>query len=167
MNDLFFEGGVVARGPVDDGQAEFECEKNWILAHVGQSFPFLCDRLDHLVAYLLDTLNAEASVAEAHRLAEEQEIANGGGIECGCCFGEYVWVSWQHLYNTRQVKGSELTVQGRMFQCQEGHLFCKECSTQHAETRLGDQEHVSTFFAPSPLSVADHEDHNVHGYLRM
>lgn len=30
-----------------------------------------------------------------------------------------------------------------MYQCQEGHLFCKECSIKHAETKLGDQDHVS------------------------
>lgn len=34
----------------------------------------------------------EAEVVEAKRLAHELELAEGG-IECGCCFGEDVWVS--------------------------------------------------------------------------
>lgn len=35
----------------------------------------------------------EASEAEAKRLATEETLANGGGMECGCCFGEEPLVS--------------------------------------------------------------------------
>ncbi|WVR04125.1 hypothetical protein IAU60_001124 [Kwoniella sp. DSM 27419] len=56
---------------------------------------------------------------EAKRIAYEEAMAAGGGIECGCCFGEDIW--------------------DNMFQCAEGHLFCKPCATQYAETKLGEQ----------------------------
>lgn len=39
------------------------------------------------------TTRIEAETLEAKRLAHEEALANGGGIECGCCFGEEVWVS--------------------------------------------------------------------------
>lgn len=35
----------------------------------------------------------EADTVEAKRLAHEEALANGAGIECGCCFGEEIWVS--------------------------------------------------------------------------
>jgi hypothetical protein len=35
----------------------------------------------------------DADAVEAKRLAHEEALATGGGIECGCCFGEEIWVS--------------------------------------------------------------------------
>jgi TRIAD3 protein (E3 ubiquitin-protein ligase RNF216) len=58
---------------------------------------------------------------------------------CGCCFTEEVWVSAGIAVSRR----SQLTTQEELVQCQEGHLFCKDCVTQHAQTKLGDQSFVS------------------------
>jgi hypothetical protein len=33
--------------------------------------------------------------------------------------------------------------QAEMYQCAEGHLFCAECATKNAETKLGEQRVVS------------------------
>jgi hypothetical protein len=35
----------------------------------------------------------EADAETAKKMAYEEALANGGGIECGCCFGEEIWVS--------------------------------------------------------------------------
>ncbi|WVQ94567.1 hypothetical protein IAU59_001647 [Kwoniella sp. CBS 9459] len=64
----------------------------------------------------------EKDEEEARKLAHEDALANGGGIECGCCFGEEVWED--------------------TFQCAEGHLFCRECVTKHVETKLGEERTV-------------------------
>ncbi|WVQ83480.1 hypothetical protein IAT38_005621 [Cryptococcus sp. DSM 104549] len=85
----------------DEGAAEFEREKEWLDA-------------------LLEKEATEKNEAEAKRIAYEEAIAQGHGIECGCCFGDEL------LEN--------------MVQCAEGHLFCNDCALQHAETKLGDQQ---------------------------
>ncbi|KIR76730.1 E3 ubiquitin-protein ligase RNF216 [Cryptococcus gattii EJB2] len=64
--------------------------------------------------------NAEKEEAERKRKILDEAIASGYGIECGCCFGDEI------LEN--------------MFQCAEGHLFCKECTMRNAEMKLGEQQ---------------------------
>ncbi|KAE8540681.1 hypothetical protein D1P53_003045 [Cryptococcus gattii VGV] len=64
--------------------------------------------------------NAEKEEAERKRKILDAAIASGQGIECGCCFGDDI------LEN--------------MFQCAEGHLFCKECTMRNAEMKLGEQQ---------------------------
>ncbi|WWC59886.1 uncharacterized protein I303_102448 [Kwoniella dejecticola CBS 10117] len=87
-------------GPLDGIAEEFDKELNWLHNHL--------------------VVKAEKlSEEEARRIATEEALAAGGGIECGCCFGE--------------------TLLEDMIQCNEGHLFCCECATQHAETKLGEQ----------------------------
>nr|XP_019012339.1 uncharacterized protein I206_03186 [Kwoniella pini CBS 10737]OCF51120.1 hypothetical protein I206_03186 [Kwoniella pini CBS 10737] len=84
--------------PLDQGALEFDNELKWLLNH----------------------LEAEkADAEEARRLATEQALAGGAGIECGCCFDE--------------------TLLEEMIQCNEGHLFCRQCAKTHAETKLGEQ----------------------------
>ncbi|WRT65364.1 uncharacterized protein IL334_002307 [Kwoniella shivajii] len=61
----------------------------------------------------------DMDAAEAKRLALQEPMEGGEGIECGCCFTE--------------------TLMEDMAQCIEGHLFCRECTTTHAETKLGEQ----------------------------
>jgi hypothetical protein len=53
---------------------EFELEKNWILAHVA-------------------TLRVKRDAEIAKKLADEAEWAAGGGVECGCCFDDFLPVS--------------------------------------------------------------------------
>ncbi|ORX36468.1 hypothetical protein BD324DRAFT_651707 [Kockovaella imperatae] len=65
---------------------------------------------------------AQDLAAEMAKTAHDTALANGEGIECGCCFGEEVW--------------------DNMFQCDEGHLFCRDCAKMHAETKLGEQKTV-------------------------
>ena len=59
---------------LDAGAIEFELEKNWILAHVAAK-------------------RAAEDARVAQELADQAELDAGNGIECGCCFGEYVAVS--------------------------------------------------------------------------
>jgi TRIAD3 protein (E3 ubiquitin-protein ligase RNF216) len=40
-----------------------------------------------------------------------------------------------------------------MFQCSEGHLFCRECTTMHIETKLGEQRHVSSLSSHYPVKL--------------
>ncbi|WVF67056.1 hypothetical protein IAT40_001800 [Kwoniella sp. CBS 6097] len=86
---------------VNAGLAAFEAELAWLQAAKAK-------------------VRCDEDEAEAKRLAHEDAIANGSGIECGCCFGEEVWEE--------------------MFQCADGHLFCRECVTKHAETKLGEEK---------------------------
>ncbi|KAK0207116.1 hypothetical protein DFS33DRAFT_645375 [Desarmillaria ectypa] len=47
----------------------------------------------------------------------EEEVPDGEGIECGCCFSEYPF--------------------NKMVQCPDAHLFCSDCVTAYASTQLG------------------------------
>ncbi|WWD08748.1 hypothetical protein V865_006861 [Kwoniella europaea PYCC6329] len=84
----------------DVGSEEFEKEVKWLRR-------------------TLATEQSERDAAEARRVAEEEALAGGAGIECGCCFCD--------------------TLPRDMIQCTEGHLFCRECASKHAETKLGEQ----------------------------
>ncbi|EJT97149.1 hypothetical protein DACRYDRAFT_72456, partial [Dacryopinax primogenitus] len=77
---------------------DFESEREWLLLKIGA-----------------DKLKADEELAE--KLNEEEYVANGEGLECGCCFGEYAF--------------------DKMVQCAEGHLFCRDCARRQAEERLG------------------------------
>ncbi|KAG8784528.1 hypothetical protein FRC15_003122 [Serendipita sp. 397] len=48
---------------------------------------------------------------------ESEEAEPGEGVDCGCCFSEYVVST--------------------MIQCPEGHLFCKACVLAFSQERLG------------------------------
>ncbi|KAK0190321.1 hypothetical protein F5146DRAFT_1043758 [Armillaria mellea] len=50
-------------------------------------------------------------------VVSEEEIPEGEGIECGCCFSEYPFT--------------------KMVQCPDAHLFCSDCVTAYASTQLG------------------------------
>jgi hypothetical protein len=64
---------------MDAGGVECELEKNWILAHAA-------------------TLRVKRDAEIAKKLADEAEWAAGGGVECGCCFDDFLPVSQsQHL----------------------------------------------------------------------
>ncbi|ORY27659.1 hypothetical protein BCR39DRAFT_537745 [Naematelia encephala] len=85
---------------VGEGETEFVLEECWI-----QLF--------------LEDEREKASLAAAKKLAFDEAIARGDGVECGCCFGE--------------------DIPQEMFQCADGHLFCRDCATRHCETKLGNQ----------------------------
>jgi hypothetical protein len=68
---------------MDAGGVEFELEKNWILAHAA-------------------TLRVKRDREVAKKLADEAEWAAGGGVECGCCFDDFLPVGiLQHLLSTQ------------------------------------------------------------------
>ena len=56
---------------MDAGGVEFELEKNWILGHAA-------------------TLRVKRDADIAKKLADEAEWAAGGGVECGCCFDDFL-----------------------------------------------------------------------------
>ena len=62
---------------MDAGGVEFGLEKDWILAHVVE-------------------LQAKKDAEVAKKLADEAEWAAGGGVECGCCFDDFLPVSIRH-----------------------------------------------------------------------
>lgn len=66
--------GKASMPGMDAGGVEFELEKNWVLAHAAGM-----------------RLIRDAEIAK--KLSDEAEWAAGGGIECGCCFGDYLPVS--------------------------------------------------------------------------
>lgn len=75
-----------------DGEEEFEQEKAYLESHLGE------DLRDSSGIALMRQCGPETSriakdAAEAKRLAHDDALANGAGIECGCCFGEEIWVS--------------------------------------------------------------------------
>ena len=71
--------GKLGMPEMDEGGVEFELEKNWILAHAAG-------------------MRVDRDAAIAKKLADEAEWAAGGGIECGCCFGDYLPVSLRSEY---------------------------------------------------------------------
>ncbi|KAI0031734.1 hypothetical protein K488DRAFT_33878, partial [Vararia minispora EC-137] len=76
--------------------------------------------LEH--AWMLEKRKFEAEAQDAE-LAQELEDEDSG-IECGCCFTTYPF--------------------SKMIQCPEAHLFCSDCVTSYASTRLGEQNHQIT-----------------------
>ncbi|ODN77001.1 hypothetical protein, variant 7 [Cryptococcus amylolentus CBS 6039] len=85
------------------------------------------------VAFERELAWLEATIGETQREQDEQDarqrlidaaVAKGEGIECGCCFGD--------------------DIPENMFQCENGHLFCKDCTIRNAETKLGDQSTTIT-----------------------
>jgi len=66
--------GKGAMPTMDAGGLEFELEKNWILAHAA-------------------TLRVKRDAEIAKKLRDEAEWAAGGGVECGCCFDDFLPVS--------------------------------------------------------------------------
>ncbi|WVO24272.1 uncharacterized protein IAS62_005636 [Cryptococcus decagattii] len=95
--------------------------------------------------------NAEKEEAERKRKILDEAITSGHRIECRCCFGDEI------LEN--------------MFQCAEGHLFCKECTMRNAEMKLGEQQiarhiyptHSFPWFKPTSHAAADY---HLHGSFR-
>ncbi|WVW79864.1 hypothetical protein I302_101834 [Kwoniella bestiolae CBS 10118] len=87
-------------GIQDVGSAEFKKEMKWLKKTLAKE-------------------QHDKDASEAKRIADEEALAGGAGIECGCCFTD--------------------TLMAEMVQCAEGHLFCRECASTHAETKLGEQ----------------------------
>ncbi|KAK4689212.1 hypothetical protein P7C73_g904, partial [Tremellales sp. Uapishka_1] len=69
---VLVEPGSSADDAGDGGIGEFEAEKHWLLNVLAEE-------------------NVAKEHAESKRIAHDEAIANGGGIECGCCFGEEIW----------------------------------------------------------------------------
>ncbi|KZO97505.1 hypothetical protein CALVIDRAFT_479838 [Calocera viscosa TUFC12733] len=78
--------------------ADFEAERDWLVLKLAE-----------------DKLRADEELAE--KLNEQEYEANGEGLECGCCFGDYPF--------------------DKMVQCAEGHLFCRNCARRQADERIG------------------------------
>jgi len=135
-----------------EGEEEYYLEKAFLDLHIGEFTTCQRDEADSVAA----TSKIEANAVEAERLAHEEALANGAGIECGCCFGEEVWVSSDvgilTFIPSRPL--ADESFQEEMFQCSEGHLFCRECATKHTETKLGDQTTVSSPSMPASADVS-------------
>lgn len=60
------------------------------------------------------------------------------GIECGCCFSKFVFVSPQSICTLICCLD---TTQDKMVQCPEAHLFCRSCCRSYAANQLGQHDH--------------------------
>ncbi|EIW78179.1 hypothetical protein CONPUDRAFT_107947 [Coniophora puteana RWD-64-598 SS2] len=89
----------------------------------------------------LDNERVAKDAEEAERIADEEAIAAGEGVECGCCFAEYPI--------------------HKMAQCPEAHLFCTICLGSYASNLLGehnpalrcmDQSGCTALFSEDTLS---------------
>ena len=74
--------GKASMPKMDAGGVEFELEKNWILAHAA-------------------SLRVKRDAQLAKKLADEAEWAAGGGVECGCCFDDFLPVYNFRIYSAR------------------------------------------------------------------
>ncbi|KAF8907296.1 hypothetical protein CPB84DRAFT_298608 [Gymnopilus junonius] len=70
-----------------------------------------------LVEHLQDPSKGKEKAAN-----EDESLEEGTGIECQCCFAEYAF--------------------DKMVQCAEAHLFCRDCVSQYASTKLGEHNHL-------------------------
>ncbi len=76
--------------------------------------------------------------AIARQLAERD--VEESGIECGCCFSEYPFVSMIHHISIELSIYRFYISQDKMIQCPEAHLFCIDCMSTYAETLLGSHD---------------------------
>jgi TRIAD3 protein (E3 ubiquitin-protein ligase RNF216) len=62
---------------------------------------------------------------------------NGTGVECGCCFSDYPFVSYAYV-----ALFSILIIfaQSWMVQCPDAHLFCRDCARRSAEECIGNRK---------------------------
>lgn len=96
---------------------EFERERLWIVE-------LIADRNR-------SNEKGKGKVADAEVL-DSEEIED---IECGCCFGEYGFVS---SFCFCFIKNLTLhSRQSQIVQCPDAHLFCKSCVVTYASTQLG------------------------------
>lgn len=65
-----------------------------------------------------------------------EHLEEGEGVECGCCFTTYPFVSLPGCPASRFIDSS---LKGEMAQCTDTHLFCKGCVTSYTSTKLGEQ----------------------------
>ena len=68
------------------------------------------------------------------KLNEDEYEETGQMIECGCCFGDFMFEA--------------------MVQCYEGHLFCKECLQNYAKEAVFGSGHVSVKFVKNYFSFS-------------
>ncbi|KAJ3490885.1 hypothetical protein NLJ89_g11396 [Agrocybe chaxingu] len=113
----------------------FERERQWLVAHLegreaGEDEGAGEPRTEDAV----DKGKGKEKAAED----EEPPLEEGEGIECQCCFSEYRF--------------------HKMVQCPEAHLFCDDCVSQYAATKLGEHDahivcmHSSGCAQPFPTS---------------
>lgn len=94
--------------------------------------------------WLLQKLRSETEQPEAGPSNDPAPNDDGeceDGIECGCCFSSYEFVSSDILTSLLQnLIYSRIPIQDRMVQCPEAHLFCVTCMTSYVSDRLGQRD---------------------------
>lgn len=78
-----------ASGQGQETQDEWAREHRFLLIRLGTYLPTLCR-----CCLILEADKVEAAEAEAKRMAHETALAEGNGLECGCCFGDEILVSY-------------------------------------------------------------------------
>ncbi|KAK2467968.1 hypothetical protein APHAL10511_000263 [Amanita phalloides] len=97
---------------------EFEKERQWIVAFDEEDGDLAKVRARFGVTDEASKDDDDGSKGKGKATDEdEDECPEGEGIECNCCFTEY-------LFET-------------MIQCPEAHLFCKSCVINYASNQLG------------------------------
>ncbi|CAA7261257.1 unnamed protein product [Cyclocybe aegerita] len=119
------------RAVVDEA---FEKERRWLVAHLeGREAGDEEGAAEPQVEVAADKGKGKEKAAD-----EEPPLEEGEGIECQCCFSEYRF--------------------DKMVQCPEAHLFCDDCVSQYAATKLGEHDvnvvcmHSSGCAQPFPTS---------------
>lgn len=75
----------------DGGEMEFERELAWLEERLGEYCFSPESKRDRLTTFIAKE-KAEKEEADRKRKIHDEAIANGDGLECGCCFGDEILV---------------------------------------------------------------------------
>ncbi|KAK4699853.1 hypothetical protein P7C70_g6400, partial [Phenoliferia sp. Uapishka_3] len=117
---LYAPSYIALRAAVKAGEAETISKRRVDKKLKDGEEDVLCPELEVEKNWLRNKILKEREEKKvAKRIKRQEEIDGAAGLllECGCCFTEYIF---------------EVLVQ-----CDDGHLFCKECAVNNADTQIG------------------------------
>lgn len=80
-------------------------------------------------------------------MQEKKDEAAGLLIECGCCFGDFCFVTMGASFFLASFDRRRLS--SPAVQCPDAHLFCKECAKGNADAQIGLRQYVRLSPVPS------------------
>jgi hypothetical protein len=81
--------GMITNNPSYPGLVMYDRERKWLIEYIRE----LGRRQVQVDAKVVVQETAADVARRAKEVAHTEALANGGGMECGCCFGEEIWVS--------------------------------------------------------------------------